>query len=151
VAGIITAPPSLRVWEKLHSALLAGLAAEPDPQRRQPVEATIEAGRQVVRCRQRGEEVPAALPATAERSAPAGQALLAFAGLDACRLAASGAAPLDPDVMEFFQALGLPMIEAWGMTELANAATLCPERYAGEIERLYDPAGPGVTDVEPTS
>lgn len=25
------------------------------------------------------------------------------------------------------------------------------ERYAGEIERLYDPAGPGVTDVEPTS
>src|SRR5262249_26141101 len=41
----------------------------------------------------------------------------------------SGAAPIDPQVIEFFQALGLPMVEGWGMTELTNAATVShPDR-----------------------
>src|SRR5262249_31800957 len=110
-----------RVWEKLQAALRAGIAAEPDPARRQAAGGGIEAGRQLVRCQQRGEPAPAAVAAAAERAAPAGQALLALVGLDACRLAASGAAPIDPEVIEFFQALGLPMTEAWGMTELTNA------------------------------
>jgi long-chain acyl-CoA synthetase len=50
--------------------------------------------------------------------------LLAMVGLDACRLLASGAAPIGPEVIKFFQALGLPMVEAWGMTELSGAATI---------------------------
>ena len=118
-----------RVWEKLHAALRAGIAAEPDPARRGAAEEAITTGRELARWRQRGEPVPAALQAQAQQSAPVRQALLAFAGLDACRLAASGAAPIDPEVIEFFQALGLPMVEAWGMTELTSAATISnPDR-----------------------
>jgi long-chain acyl-CoA synthetase len=113
-----------RVWEKLFAALTAGIAAEPDASRRQAIEAAIEAGRQLVRHKQRGEPLPAQLLAAAERAAPVGQGLLARAGLDKCRLATTGAAPIDPGIVEFFQALGLPMIEAWGMSELTNAATL---------------------------
>ena len=45
-------------------------------------------------------------------------------GLDQCRAAVSGAAPIDPAIIEFFQALGLPLTEGWGMSELSNAATL---------------------------
>jgi long-chain acyl-CoA synthetase len=118
-----------RVWEKLHAALSAGIAAEPDAGRRQLVESAIETGRQLVRRRQRGEPAPAELLAAAERAAPVGRLLLARAGLDECNLATTGAAPIDPEIVEFFQALGLPLIEAWGMTELTNAATLIhPDR-----------------------
>jgi len=52
------------------------------------------------------------------------QAVLARIGLDRCRVATSGAAPIDPAILEFFQALGLPLTEGWGMSELSNAAAL---------------------------
>ncbi len=45
-------------------------------------------------------------------------------GLDRCRLATSGAAPIDPEIVAFFRALGVPLSEGWGMSELSNAATL---------------------------
>ncbi|MGH3211689.1 MAG: AMP-dependent synthetase/ligase [Trebonia sp.] len=45
-------------------------------------------------------------------------------GLDQCRLATSGAAPIDPEIVGFFRALGVPLTEGWGMSELSNAATL---------------------------
>lgn len=54
------------------------------------------------------------------------QAILARIGLDQCHIATSGAAPIDPAIIEFFQALGLPITEGWGMSELSNAATLAP-------------------------
>jgi long-chain acyl-CoA synthetase len=54
------------------------------------------------------------------------QAILARIGLDECRIATSGAAPIDPAIIEFFRALGVPLSEGWGMTELSNAATLAP-------------------------
>ncbi len=52
------------------------------------------------------------------------QGVLSYIGLDRCRVATSGAAPIDPAIVEFFKALGLPFSEGWGMSELSNAATL---------------------------
>ncbi len=41
----------------------------------------------------------------------------------------SGAAPIDPDILEFFHACGMIVVEAYGMTELAGIATINrPER-----------------------
>ena len=58
-----------------------------------------------------------------------GDQVLGLVGLDQCRLATSGAAPVDPAVIAFFRNLGLPLTEGWGMTELTNAATLThPDR-----------------------
>ncbi|HZD22059.1 MAG TPA: AMP-binding protein [Acidimicrobiia bacterium] len=44
-------------------------------------------------------------------------------GLRRCRYAASGAAPIAPEVLEFFMGLGLPVYELYGMTENAAVAT----------------------------
>ena len=52
------------------------------------------------------------------------QAVLTRIGLDRCRIATTGAAPIDPEIVEFFRALGVPLTEGWGMSELSNAATL---------------------------
>ena len=44
-------------------------------------------------------------------------------GLSKVRYAASGAAPISPEVLEFFMGLGLPMHEVYGMTENSAIAT----------------------------
>jgi long-chain acyl-CoA synthetase len=38
-------------------------------------------------------------------------------GLDCCTIAAGGAAPMPPELLRWFDALGLPIIEVYGMTE----------------------------------
>ncbi|GMQ86507.1 MAG: AMP-dependent synthetase/ligase [Acidimicrobiia bacterium] len=45
------------------------------------------------------------------------------AGLRHCRWAASGAAPIAPEVLVFFMGLGIPVFELYGMTENAAVAT----------------------------
>ncbi len=44
-------------------------------------------------------------------------------GLRRCRWAGSGAAPIAPEVLEFFMGLGVPVYEVYGMTENAAVAT----------------------------
>ena len=44
-------------------------------------------------------------------------------GLRRCRYAASGAAPIAPEVLEFFIGIGVPVYELYGMTENAAVAT----------------------------
>jgi long-chain acyl-CoA synthetase len=40
------------------------------------------------------------------------------------RLAVSGAAPINPDILRFFVAAGVTVVEGWGMTETSTAATI---------------------------
>src|SRR5690606_2725664 len=44
-------------------------------------------------------------------------------GLRHCRYAASGAAPIAPEVLQFFMGIGVPMHEVYGMTENSAIAT----------------------------
>jgi long-chain acyl-CoA synthetase len=46
------------------------------------------------------------------------------------RLAVSGAAPINPEILQFFEAAGVLVLEGWGMTETSTAATIStPEDY----------------------
>ena len=63
---------------------------------------------------------PGALP---EETKAGVRALL---GLDEMRWAVSGAAPIAPEVLEYFSALGFTVCELWGMSELSCCATMNP-------------------------
>ena len=53
-------------------------------------------------------------------------AVRAKAGLDAVRASVCGAAPIPTEVLDYFIALGIPVQEVWGMSELSAVATINP-------------------------
>ena len=47
-------------------------------------------------------------------------------GIHRARALFTGAAPISPDLVKWYLALGVPMLEVWGMTETCGAATGVP-------------------------
>jgi long-chain acyl-CoA synthetase len=61
-------------------------------------------------------------------------------GLDQCRVAAGGAAPMPADVLQWYRKLGLDLIEVYGMTENCGVShsTLPGSRLIGSVGLPYD-------------
>jgi long-chain acyl-CoA synthetase len=129
-----------RVWEKLEAALSAGIQADPDEQRRNAILQAIEVGRKLVKLKQAQQPAPPELLAAAERARPVWMAIRAKVGLEKLEYGITGAAPINPDVIEFFQALGINLWEGWGMTECTVGATYNPlERIKNGSVGVADP------------
>jgi long-chain acyl-CoA synthetase len=47
-------------------------------------------------------------------------------GIHRARFCVTGAAPISPELVKWYMALGVPMLEVWGMTETCGAATGVP-------------------------
>jgi long-chain acyl-CoA synthetase len=116
-----------RIYEKIMSALQAGIAAESDAGRKQATEQALDTGLEKVRAEQAGEEISDDL---AERYAAADEAVLskirAKVGLDQLDWVAVAAAPTPYHVLEFWHAVGVPITELWGMSECILATSNPP-------------------------
>ena len=121
-----------RVWEKLKSALEARIGAEPDADLRQTLQRAIATGLRKVRAEQAAingtgpgpdDEV---LAEYHEADARFLSAIRRQVGLDEVRWSISGAAPISIDVLEFFGAIGLPVCEGLGVSELSGVVTVNP-------------------------
>jgi long-chain acyl-CoA synthetase len=114
-----------RIFEKIHTLALA--SQPPDVQERMRAAARLGV---TVRDRQaRGEEVR---PQLAEAFRQAEEQLFrnvrqVFGGR--LRQAVSGAAPIAPEILEFFYGCGVPVLEGYGMTETATVATTSTLEY----------------------
>jgi long-chain acyl-CoA synthetase len=113
-----------RVWEKMHAALRAGIDAEEDERRRKVAQKAIEVGTRAVDLEMRGQKVPVKLRLQHRLFDK-----LVFSkireklGLDQLRYSLSGAAPISADLLVFFKAIGIEILEVYGMTESTAVIT----------------------------
>ncbi len=132
------APP--RVWERIYATVSAEVKKRPAAMRKLFYLA-LGLGSEAYRRQQGGKPVPAWMRAS----------LKSFDGLvfskirerlgGRLRLAASGAAPLGKDLADFYGAIGMPLVEGYGLTEGGVAALNPIDRpKAGSIGKLL----PGV-------
>ncbi len=133
-----------RLWEKLKAALEAGIDAEADERKRAAIKQAIELGVRKVRAEQSGEPVPEDVRLAYERAEESVFSnIRARLGLERCEWYMIGAAPAPLEVLEFFAAIGIPICEVWGMSELTSVATLVPR------DRLrLGTVGPAIPGVE---
>ncbi len=113
------APP--RVWERVYSSITVEIRKRPAPVRRL-FYAGVGLGSEAARLRLRGKPVPLWM-----RAALRFFDRVLFAAIrermgGRIRVAASGAAPLGKDLAEFYAAIGMPLIEGYGLTEGGVAA-----------------------------
>jgi long-chain acyl-CoA synthetase len=113
-----------RVWEKLHAGVAAALAADPEKK------AKFDEGMAAA--------IPIALDRAWGRSTPEQDAtwdfLQGFAfgpvkqlvGLDELEFGITGAAPIPAELLSWFQGLGVPLSEIYGMSESSGPMTWTP-------------------------
>ncbi|MBI4729239.1 MAG: long-chain fatty acid--CoA ligase [Acidobacteria bacterium] len=113
-----------RVWEKFHAGL-QGFIGNLPPEQRERVEQAVGLGLKRVEALQAGTSLPPDLEAVYQE---ADRTVFALArqmlGLDLARVLISGAAPINPDVLRFFHAVGLPVAEVYGQTEDCGPTTI---------------------------
>jgi long-chain acyl-CoA synthetase len=117
-------PSVPRIFEKLYGAALK-LQAQASEEDRERFAKAIELGVDVRQRIARGEEIPAALQQAFDQADE--RLYQRVRGLFGGELkqAITGAAPIAPEILEFFYACGVPVMEGWGMTETTAVATVC--------------------------
>jgi long-subunit acyl-CoA synthetase (AMP-forming) len=132
-----------RIFEKLKSAIEAGIEHEPDEQKKQATMWALDVGARKVAAEQAGEEVPTELQ---QEYAKADEMVLSKIrqklGLDEVEALNVGAAPTPAEVIAFYHSIGLPLAELWGMSETCGAG--CCNRPDDIKIGTVGPAAPGV-------
>jgi len=115
-----------RIWEKFYSGVTIALK-DATPFQNWMYRRALSVGYRMTNCRLEGEA-----PSLSLRLADRVAYWLVFRnirrmlGLDRCRLAFTGAAPIAPDLIRWYLALGIDMREVYGQTENCGVATLMP-------------------------
>ncbi len=116
---ILLAPP--RMWERIYSTICTELNKRPAAARK-AFQAALAMALAAARYRHAGKSVPWRLraPLALADRLMFRKVRERFGGR--VRVAASGAAPLGKDLAEFYDAIGMPLIEGYGLTEGGVAA-----------------------------
>lgn len=119
---ILLAPP--RMWERIYSTICTELRKRPAPIRK-AFYGALGLGLAAARYRKEGKAVPARIrvPLKLADAIFFRKVRGRFGGR--LGIAASGAAPLSKDLAEFYEAIGMPIVEGYGLTE-GGVVTLNP-------------------------
>ncbi|MBR0758014.1 AMP-binding protein [Bradyrhizobium jicamae] len=121
--GFLAVP---RIWEKFYSAITIALK-DATPFQNWMYRKALAIGNRMAECRIAGETPPLSLK-LANRAAYwlVFRNIRRMLGLDRCRIALTGAAPISPDLIRWYLALGIDMREVYGQTENCGVATMMP-------------------------
>ncbi|HEX2574743.1 MAG TPA: AMP-dependent synthetase/ligase [Aquihabitans sp.] len=115
-----------RVWEKIHAGLTAAISA--DPEKAQKFDEAVEAARPIALRRSWGTATEEDEATWAFLDEVAFRPVRQMLGLDELMAAVSGAAPIPPELLGWFRAIGVPMSEVYGMSENTGAMTWTAEK-----------------------
>ena len=131
-------PSVPRIFEKIYTAATASVEKEGGLKKR-VFDWAIGVGRRVRQLERAGKS-PGPMLAAQYRIADK-QVLSKIRGLFGgnLKLAVTGAAPINPEILQFFDAAGVLVLEGWGMTETSTAATIAtPEDFKwGTVGRPF--------------
>jgi long-chain acyl-CoA synthetase len=121
---VFTAVP--RVWEKFYSGVMIGLK-ESGRVQQGAYAWSIGVGHAIADKVMAGQPVGAVLKAKFYIArALALNNVRKLIGIHRARFLVTGAAPISPELVKWYLALGVPMLEVWGMTESCGASTGVP-------------------------
>ncbi|MES2250480.1 MAG: long-chain fatty acid--CoA ligase [Pseudomonadota bacterium] len=115
-----------RVWEKFYSGVMIALK-EASPLQQAAYHWSIGVGETIANRVLAGQEIGTGLRLKFRLAR-----LLALdnarklIGIHRARFLVTGAAPISPELVKWYLALGVPMLEVWGMTESCGASTAVP-------------------------
>lgn len=113
-----------RVWEKIYSTVQI-LRSEATGVGRWSMDQAIAAGMAKVKYEEKGEAVPGGVMARYKMwDALVLRNLRRMLGMDRMRRAGSGAAPVSPELLRWFAAIGVPLLEGYGATETSGVASI---------------------------
>lgn len=118
------------VWARMQGRIQAEMRTAGFA-RRSLARLVLAAGESAVRHRDDDRAVPPPTRLGAGTAHLLGRRILKKVGLGRCWFAVSGAAPLQPETQQFFQALSLPLHQGWGLTE---TAALCTVQRPNDLE-----------------
>lgn len=115
-----------RVWQKFHDAILEQVSDRPKPIRAM-IERYVEIGLAAISAGEQGSTLePRLVRQYRILDRTIGAMMRRSLGLDRARVIVSSAAPIHPDLVRWFHAIGIPIAEVWGQTEDCGPATLNP-------------------------
>jgi len=122
-------PSVPRIFEKLYTAAMK-LQEQGDDKDRERFDQAVKLGIEVRDRRRHDEPVPKELEQGFQQADE--QLFAKVRGLFGGKItqAVSGAAPIAPEILEFFYACGVPVLEGWGMTETTAVGTVgTPDQF----------------------
>jgi long-chain acyl-CoA synthetase len=115
-----------RVWEKFYSAVTIAIK-ESSRLQQLAYGWGLSVGMKVVELVLAGKPVPALLKLQFRVARVlALDNVRRMIGIHRARFCVTGAAPISPDLVRWYMALGVPMAEVWGMTETGGVSTYTP-------------------------
>ena len=114
-----------RVWEKIHNGVNAALSSNPDNKAR--FDEGVNAAMVIKQAERDGTVTDEQLATWAFLDSIAFAPIRALVGLDATVLAITGAAPIPRPVLEWYNAIGVPLSEIYGMSESSGPLTWSPQ------------------------
>ncbi len=131
-----------RVWEKVYLGINAALGA--DEEKKQKFDEAMAAALPIMEARRAGSVTEEQQATWDFLDAVAFSVVRGLIGLDSLRLGITGAAPIPRHILEWFNALGVPLSEIYGMSE-----TTGPMTWEAHPDRIKPgTVGPGIPGCE---